>query len=125
MKAIVDAHAAGHKVAIHWAGLPGVADAVRAGADSVGTESIWTTTIAEISHGTVWGADDRSQSVRGRCGRYGFKPEAIPPPRSTFEEPGVGARRGQSRRQDRNGSDAVYSMFGQNTASSAGWSRPA
>ena len=125
MKAIVDAaHAAGHKVAIHSYGASGVKDAVRAGADSVehGVD-LDDETIAEmVKRGTVWVPTiDHNRYYVDAKDEYGFKPEAIPPLQdyiqrnleSTRRAVKAGVRLGM-------GSDAVYTMFGQNTRE-LGW----
>ncbi len=125
MKAIVDAaHALGHKVAIHSYGPSGVKDAVRAGADSVehGID-LDDETIAEmVKRGTVWVPTiDHNRYYVDAKDEFGFKPEAIPPLQeyiqknleSTRRAVAAGVRIGM-------GSDAVYSMFGQNTRE-LGW----
>jgi imidazolonepropionase-like amidohydrolase len=120
MKAIVDAaHALGHKVAIHSYGPSGVKDAVRAGADSVehGID-LDDETIAEMAkRGTVWVPTiDHNRYYVDAKDEYAFKPEAIGPLQdyiaknleSTRRAVKAGVKIGM-------GSDAVYSMFGQNT----------
>src|SRR3954454_9069278 len=120
MKAIVDAaHAQQHKVAIHSYGASGVRDAVRAGADSVehGID-LDDETIAEmVKRGTVWVPTiDHKRYYVDAKDEYGFRPEAIPPLQdyiaknleSTRRAFKAGVKLGM-------GSDAVYSMFGQNT----------
>src|SRR3954453_22103896 len=120
MKAIVDAaHAQQHKVAIHSYGASGVKDAVRAGADSVehGID-LDDETIAEmVKRGTVWVPTiDHNRYYVDAKDEYGFRPEAIPPLQdyiaknleSTRRAFKAGVKLGM-------GSDAVYSMFGQNT----------
>ena len=125
MKAIVDvAHGQGHKVAIHSYGPSGVKDAVRAGADSVehGID-LDDETIADMAkRGTVWVPTiDHNRYYVDAKDEFGFKPEAIPPLQayiqknldSTRRAVKAGVRIGM-------GSDAVYSMFGQNTRE-LGW----
>jgi imidazolonepropionase-like amidohydrolase len=120
MKAIVEtAHAQGRKVAIHSYGASGVRDAVRAGADSVehGIE-LDDETIAEmVKRGTVWVPTiDHNRYYVDAKDEYGFRPEATPPLQdyiaknleSTKRAFKAGVKLGM-------GSDAVYSMFGQNT----------
>src|SRR3954470_15734377 len=120
MKAIVDAaHAQQHKVAVHSYGASGVRDAVRAGADSVehGID-LDDETIAEmVKQGTVWVPTiDHNRYYVDAKDEYGFRPEAIPPLQdyiarnleSTRRAFKAGVKLGM-------GSDAVYSMFGQNT----------
>ena len=125
MKAIVDAsHAAGHKVAIHSYGPSGVKDAVRAGADSVehGID-LDDETIAEmVKRGTVWVPTiDHNRYYVDARDEYGFKPEAIPPLQDYIQKNLESARRAvKAGVQIGMGSDAVYSMFGQNTRE-LGW----
>ena len=120
MKAIVDAaHARGVKVAIHSYGPTGVRDAVLAGADSVehGVD-LDDATLAEMARqGTVWVPTiDHNRYYIDAKDEYGFAPEAIAPLEdyiarnleSTRRAVKAGVRLGM-------GSDAVYSMFGQNT----------
>ena len=120
MKAVVDAaHALGHKVAIHSYGASGVKDAVRAGADSVehGIELDDETLADMVKRGTVWVPTiDHNRYYVDAKDEYGFAPETIPPLNeyiqknleSTARAVKAGVRIGM-------GSDAVYSMFGQNT----------
>jgi imidazolonepropionase-like amidohydrolase len=120
MKAIVDAaHALGHKVAIHSYGPSGVKDAVRAGADSVehGIELDDETLAEMVRRGTVWVPTiDHNRYYVDAKDEFGFKPDAIPPLQdyiaknleSTRRAFKAGVKLGM-------GSDAVYSMFGQNT----------
>src|SRR4051812_48356913 len=120
MKAIVDtAHAQNHKVAIHSYGPSGVKDAVNAGADSVehGID-LDDETIAEmVRRGTVWVPTiDHNRYYVDAKDEYGWRPEAIAPLQdyiqrnleSTRKAVKAGVKIGM-------GSDAVYSMFGQNT----------
>lgn len=125
MKAIVDAsHAAGHKVAIHSYGASGVKDAVRAGADSVehGIDLDDETLAEMVRRRTVWVPTiDHNRYYVDAKDEYGFKPEAIAPLQdytqrnldATRRAVKAGVRIGM-------GSDAVYSMFGQNTRE-LGW----
>jgi imidazolonepropionase-like amidohydrolase len=120
LKAIVDAaHALNHKVAIHSYGASGVRDAVRAGADSVehGIEIDDETFAEMVKRGTVWVPTiDHNRYYVDARDEYGFKPEAIPPLEeyiaknleSTKRAYKAGVKLGM-------GSDAVYTMFGQNT----------
>ena len=120
MQAIVDAaHARGRKVAIHSYGPSGVKDAVRAGADSIehGIDLDDETIADMVRRGTVWvptidhnryyvDAKDEYQFAAARIGplqEYIAKNLA-----STARAFKAGVRIGM-------GSDAVYSMFGQNT----------
>ena len=125
MKAIVDtAHAAGHKVAIHSYGASGVKDAVRAGADSVehGIELDDETLAEMVKRGTVWVPTiDHNRYYVDAKDDYGFTAASIPPLQQYIERNldatkravKAGVRIGM-------GSDAVYSMFGQNTRE-LGW----
>jgi imidazolonepropionase-like amidohydrolase len=125
MKAIVDtAHAQGHKVAIHSYGPSGVKDAVRAGADSVehGID-LDDETIAEmVTRGTVWVPTiDHNRYYVDAKDEYGFKPEAIAPLQDYIQRNLESARRAvKAGVRIGMGSDAVYSMFGQNTRE-LGW----
>jgi imidazolonepropionase-like amidohydrolase len=125
MKAIVDAaHALGHKVAIHSYGPSGVRDAVRAGADSVehGIDLDDETLALMASRGTVWVPTiDHNRYYIDAKDDYGFKPEAIPPLQAYIERNLESARRAvKAGVRLAMGSDAVYSMFGQNTRE-LGW----
>jgi imidazolonepropionase-like amidohydrolase len=125
MKAIVEtAHAAGHKVAIHSYGASGVKDAVRAGADSVehGVDLDEETIAEMVKQGTVWVPTiDHNRYYVDAKDEYGFKPEAILPLQeyiqrnleATRRAAKAGVRLGM-------GSDAVFTMFGQNTRE-LGW----
>ncbi|HEX4566778.1 MAG TPA: amidohydrolase family protein [Vicinamibacterales bacterium] len=120
LKAIVDAaHALKHKVAIHSYGASGVHDAVLAGADSVehGIEVDDDTFAEMVKRGTVWVPTiDHNRYYVDAKEEYGFKDEAIPPLNdyiaknleSTTRAFKAGVKLGM-------GSDAVYTMFGQNT----------
>ena len=120
MKAIVDtAHGLGHKVAIHSYGRSGVKDAVRAGADSVehGIDLDDETIADMVKRGTVWVPTiDHNRYYVDAKDEFGFKPEAIAPLQdyiaknleSTRRAVKAGVKIGM-------GSDAVYTMFGQNT----------
>jgi imidazolonepropionase-like amidohydrolase len=120
MKAIVDAaHALGHKVAIHSYGAAGVRDAVRAGADSVehGIE-LDDDTLAEMARrGTVWVPTiDHNRYYVDAKDEFGFKPEAIAPLQDYIAKNLESTRRAfKAGVKIGMGSDAVYSMFGQNT----------
>jgi imidazolonepropionase-like amidohydrolase len=125
LKAIVDtAHAKGRKVAIHSYGPSGAKDAVRAGADSVehGIDLDAETLADMAKRGTVWVPTiDHNRYYVDAKDEYGFADEAIPPLKEYI------AKNLESTRQAFNagvkigmGSDAVYSMFGQNTRE-LGW----
>ncbi len=120
MRAIVEtAHAGGRKVAIHSYGSSGVRDAVRAGADSVehGIE-LDDETLAEMARrGTVWVPTvDHNRYYIDARDEYGFAAETIPPLRAYIEKNLESVRRAIAAGVKLGmGSDAVYSMFGQNT----------
>jgi len=125
MKAIVDAaHSLGRKVAIHSYGASGVKDAVRAGADSVehGIELDDETLRDMVKRRTVWVPTiDHNRYYVDAKDEYGFPEDSIPPLQeyiqknleSTRRAWKAGVRLGM-------GSDAVYTMFGQNTGE-LGW----
>jgi imidazolonepropionase-like amidohydrolase len=120
LKAIVDAsHALGHKVAIHSYGASGVKDAVRAGADSVehGIEIDDDTFAEMVKRGTVWVPTiDHNRYYVDAKDEFGFKAEAIPPLNDYIAKNLESARRAfKAGVKLGMGSDAVYSMFGQNT----------
>jgi imidazolonepropionase-like amidohydrolase len=125
MKAVVDAaHAKNHRVAIHSYGASGVKDAVRAGADSVehGIE-LDDETIAEmVRRGTVWVPTiDHNRYYVDARDEYGFAPETIPPLQAYIEKNLESTRRAfKAGVKIAMGSDAVYTMFGQNTRE-LGW----
>lgn len=120
MKAVVEtAHALKHPVAIHSYGASGVKDAVRAGADSVehGIELDDETLQEMVKRGTVWVPTiDHNRYYVDAREEYGWAPEVVGPLQdyidknleSTKRAFKVGVKIGM-------GSDAVYSMFGQNT----------
>jgi imidazolonepropionase-like amidohydrolase len=120
MKTIVDAsHAAGKKVAIHSYGASGAKDAVRAGADTVehGIELDDETFAEMVRRGTIWVPTvDHNRYYVDAKDEYGFRPESIPQLQEYIQKNfeamqravKAGVRLGM-------GSDAVYSMFGQNT----------
>ncbi len=125
MKAAVDAaHAKGHKVAIHSYGPSGVRDAVRAGADSIehGIDLDDETLADMAAKGTVWvpTIDHNRYYVEARD-EYGFAPETIPPLQAYIEKNLESTRRAvKAGVKIAMGSDAVYTMFGQNTRE-LGW----
>jgi ketosteroid isomerase-like protein len=125
MKAVVDAaHAKHHKVAIHSYGASGVKDAVRAGADSVehGIELDDETIADMVARGTVWVPTiDHNRYYVDAKDEYGFAPETIPPLQAYIEKNLESTRRAfRAGVKIGMGSDAVYSMFGQNTRE-LGW----
>jgi imidazolonepropionase-like amidohydrolase len=125
MKAIVDvSHAGGHKVAIHSYGASGVKDAVRAEADSVehGIDLDDETLAEMVKRGTVWVPTiDHNRYYVDAKDEYGFKPEAMPPLQEYIQKNLEATRRAvKAGVKIGMGSDAVYSMFGQNTRE-LGW----
>jgi imidazolonepropionase-like amidohydrolase len=120
LKAIVDrAHALGRKVAIHSYGPSGVRDAVRAGADSVehGID-LDDETIAEMAkRGTVWVPTiDHNRYYVDAKDEYGFADAAIGPLQDYTAKNLASAQRAwKAGVRLGMGSDAVFSMFGQNT----------
>jgi imidazolonepropionase-like amidohydrolase len=125
MRAIVDAaHARNHKVAIHSYGPTGVKDAVRAGADSVehGIDLDDETLAEMVKRGTVWVPTiDHNRYYIDAKDEYGWKPEAIPPLQDYIQRNLESTRRAfKAGVRIGMGSDAVYSMFGQNTRE-LGW----
>lgn len=125
MKAIVDtAHAAGKKVAIHSYGPSGVKDAVRAGADSVehGVDLDDETLAEMVRRGTVWVPTiDHNRYYIDAKDEFGFTPEAVPPLQDYIRRNLESARRAHAAGVRLGmGSDAVFSMFGQNTRE-LGW----
>jgi imidazolonepropionase-like amidohydrolase len=120
MKAAVDAaHAKGRPVAIHSYGASGVKDAVRAGADSIehGIDLDDETIADMVKRGTVWVPTiDHNRYYVDAKDEFGFAADTIPPLQdyirknleSTKKAFAAGVKLGM-------GSDAVYTMFGQNT----------
>jgi len=120
MKAAVDAaHAKGHKAAIHSYGPSGVKDAVRAGADSVehGIDLDDETIADMVARGTVWVPTiDHNRYYVDARDEYGFAPDTIPPLEDYIKKNLDAVRRAvKAGVKIGMGSDAVYSMFGQNT----------
>ena len=125
MQAIVTAaHALGKKVAIHSYGASGVRDAVRAGADSVehGAD-VDDETLAEMAkRGTVWVPTvDHNRYYIDAAAEYGFAAGADVALKDYIERNLDSVRRAVKAGVKLGmGSDAVYSMFGQNTRE-LGW----
>lgn len=125
MKAVVDAgHAAGKKVAIHSYGAPGVRDALRAGADSIehGAD-VDDETLAEMKRrGTVWVPTvDHNRYYIDAKDEYGFAPGSDVALKDYIDRNFDAVRRAVKIGVTLGmGSDAVYSMFGQNTRE-LGW----
>lgn len=120
MKAIVDtAHAQNTKVAIHSYGPSGVKDAVRAGADSVehGIDLDDETLREMARRGTVWVPTiDHNRYYVDARDEYGFSPESIGPLKEYIGRNLESTRRAiEAGVRIAMGSDAVFTMFGQNT----------
>ena len=120
IKAIVDAaHAAGKPVAVHSYGASGVKDAVRAGADSIehGIELDDETLAMMVRQGTVWVPTiDHNRYYVDAKDEYGFPAESIRPLQDYIAKNLDATRRAVDAGVTiAMGSDAVYSMFGQNT----------
>jgi imidazolonepropionase-like amidohydrolase len=125
IKAIVDrAHALGRKVAVHSYGPSGVKDAVRAGADSVehGIDLDDETLADMVKRGTVWVPTiDHNRYYVDAKDEYGFDADAIGPLQAYVQKNLESARRAAKAGVRLGmGSDAVFSMFGQNTRE-LGW----
>jgi imidazolonepropionase-like amidohydrolase len=120
MRAVVEtAHKLGKRVAIHSYGAAGVRDAVRAGADSVehGAD-VDDETIAEmVKRGTVWVPTiDHNRYYVDAKDEYGFAPGSEAALNDYIARNLESARRAvKAGVKIAMGSDAVYSMFGQNT----------
>ena len=120
MKRVVDAaHAAGKKVAIHSYGPEGVRDAVRAGADSVehGADVDDDTLREMVRRGTVWVPTvDHNRYYIDAKDEFGFAPGVEGPLKDYIERNLESVSRGVKLGvKIAMGSDAVYTMFGQNT----------
>jgi imidazolonepropionase-like amidohydrolase len=125
MKAIVDAaHAQGKKVAIHSYGASGVRDAVRAGADSVehGADVDDETFAEMVERGTVWVPTiDHNRYYIDAKDEYGFAPGSETALKDYIDRNFAALTRAvKAGVKIGMGSDAVYSMFGQNTRE-LGW----
>jgi imidazolonepropionase-like amidohydrolase len=125
MQAIVEAgHALGKKVAIHSYGASGVRDAVRAGADSIehGAD-VDDETLAEMAkRGIVWVPTvDHNRYYIDAKDEYGFAPGSETALQNYIDRNFDAVRRAvKIGVKIGMGSDAVYSMFGQNTRE-LGW----
>jgi imidazolonepropionase-like amidohydrolase len=125
MKTVVDtAHGLGKKVAIHSYGASGVKDAVRAGADSVehGADVDDDTFAEMVRRGTVWVPTvDHNRYYIDAAAEYGFAPGSDVALKDYIERNLASVRKGfKAGVTIAMGSDAVYSMFGQNTRE-LGW----
>ncbi|MGE0043417.1 MAG: amidohydrolase family protein [Vicinamibacterales bacterium] len=125
IKAAVDAtHAAGARIAVHSYGPEAAKDAVRAGADSLehGTD-LDDETIAEMKRrGTVYVPTiDHNRYYIDAKDEYGFDPKAVPGLEAYIQRNLATARKAWAAGVTfAMGSDAVYTMFGQNTRE-LGW----
>ena len=120
MKNVADAaHAAGKKVAIHSYGASGVRDAVRAGADSVehGADVDDETLQEMVKRGVVWVPTvDHNRYYIDAKDEFGFAPGSEGPLKDYIERNLESVTRGVKLGVKIGmGSDAVYTMFGQNT----------
>ena len=120
MKNVVDtAHAAGKKVAIHSYGASGVRDAVRAGADSIehGADVDDETLQDMVKRGIVWVPTvDHNRYYIDAKDEFGFAPGSEGPLKDYIERNLESVKRGVKLGVKIGmGSDAVYTMFGQNT----------
>ena len=120
MKSVVDAaHAAGKKVAIHSYGPSGVRDAVRAGADSVehGADVDDETLQEMVKRGIVWVPTvDHNRYYIDAKDEFGFAPGVEGPLKDYIERNLASVAKGVTLGVKIGmGSDAVYTMFGQNT----------
>ena len=125
MKAIVAAaHAAGKKVAIHSYGPSGVHDAVFAGADSVehGIDIDDATFAEMVKRGTVWVPTiDHNRYYIDARDEFGFAPGSEVALKNYVDRNFETLKRGiNAGVRIGMGSDAVYTMFGQNTRE-LGW----
>lgn len=120
MRAVVEsAHAAGKPVAIHSYGASGVRDAVRAGADSIehGADVDDETIRSMVERGTVWVPTiDHNRYYIDAKDEYGFAPGSEKALQDYIERNMASLRKAvKAGVKVAMGSDAVYSMFGQNT----------
>lgn len=125
MRVIVDtAHKLGKPVAIHSYGPSGVRDAVAAGADSVehGADLDDETLAQMVKRGTVWVPTvDHNRYYIDAKDEYGFPPGAEIALKDYIDRNVDALRRAiKAGVKVAMGSDAVYSMFGQNTRE-LGW----
>ena len=120
MRTVVNAaHAAGKKVAIHSYGASGVHDAVFAGADSVehGADVDDETLKEMVRWGTVWVPTvDHNRYYIDAKDEFGFAPGSEGPLKDYIERNLASVAKGVKLGVKIGmGSDAVYTMFGQNT----------
>lgn len=120
MRSVInEAHAAGKKVAIHSYGASGVHDAVLAGADSVehGADVDDDTLKEMVRWGTVWVPTvDHNRYYIDAKDEFGFAPGSEGPLKDYIERNLASVAKGVKLGVKIGmGSDAVYTMFGQNT----------
>jgi len=120
MRSVVNAaHEAGKKVAIHSYGASGVHDAVFAGADSVehGADVDDETLREMVRWGTVWVPTvDHNRYYIDAKDEFGFAPGSEGPLKDYIERNLASVAKGVKLGVKIGmGSDAVYTMFGQNT----------
>ena len=125
MKAAVDtAHALGKRIAIHSYGPDGARDAVRAGADSIEhATDIDDATIAEMARKGTWYVPtiDHNRYYAEHAGEYGFATGSVQRLNEFVARNLETARKAvKAGVKIAMGSDAVYSMFGENTRE-LGW----
>src|SRR5262249_51509555 len=125
MKAAVDAaHALGKRIAIHSYGPSGARDAVRAGADSVEhATDMDDETIAEMAKRGTWYVPtvDHNRYYADHAAEYGFAPGSVERLQAFVARNLETVRKAvKAGVKIAMGSDAVYSMFGENTRE-LGW----
>ena len=125
MKAVVDtAHSLKKKVAIHSYGASGVHDAVMAGADSVehGADVDPAVFTEMVKRGTVWVPTvDHNRYYIDAAAEFGFAPGSEVALKDYIERNLESVRKAvKAGVKIAIGSDAVYTMFGQNTRE-LGW----
>jgi len=125
MKAAADAaHALGKRIAIHTYGPAGARDAVRAGADSVEhATDMDDETIASMAKRGTWYVPtiDHNRYYGEHANEYGFAPESVEQLNAFIARNLETTRRAlKAGVKIAMGSDAVYTMFGENTRE-LGW----
>jgi imidazolonepropionase-like amidohydrolase len=125
MKAAVDtAHALGKRIAIHTYGPDGARDAVRAGADSVEhATDMDDATIQEMARKGTWYVPtiDHNRFYAEHAAEFGFAPGAVQSLNEFIARNLDTARKAvRAGVKFAMGSDAVYTMFGENTRE-LGW----
>ncbi len=125
MKAAVDtAHALGKPIAIHTYGPSGARDAVRAGADSIEhATDMDDATIQEMARKGTWYVPtiDHNRYYAEHAEEYGFAPGSVQRLNDFINRNLETARKAvKAGVKFAMGSDAVYSMFGENTRE-LGW----